>query len=183
LPVIEPWDRLEMPMKHPGLLCLLASTLPLVFLTGCDFSPADAPSEVDEPQAVATTQTADDETSIRHAAAAFSAAFEAGDTTSLGNLYTDDALLLAPGDTIRGRTAIRRYFRPREGGRPFEHQLIADELQVHGDVAIDRGRWIQEFELENGGTNRFSGVYLVVWHRGADGRWRMSYDMWHAPYE
>jgi len=172
-------------MKRPGLLCLFAATLPFVFLTGCDFAPAgDAPSgDEDSSRAVAATQNPDDETSIRQAAAAFSAAFEAGDTTSLGNLYTEDALLLAPGDTVRGRTAIRRYFRPREGGRPFDHQLIADDLQVHGDVAIDRGRWIQEFELDDGGTNRFSGVYLVVWRRGADGRWRMSYDMWHAPYE
>lgn len=172
-------------MKPAVLLFLLAATLPLVSFTGCDYAPSDsAPSESEgSSRAAAATQSADDEASIRDAAAAFSAAFETGDTTSLGNLYTEDALLLAPGDTVRGRTAIRRYFRPREGGRPFDHQLIADDLQVHGDVAIDRGRWIQEFELEDGGTNRFSGVYLVVWRRGADGRWRMSYDMWHAPYE
>ena len=172
-------------MKRPVLLCLFAATLPFVSLTGCEFAPAgEASSENEgEPQAVAAMQSVDDETSIRQAAAAFSAAFEAGDTTSLGNLYTEDALLLAPGDTVRGRTAIRRYFRPREGGRPFDHQLIADDLQVHGDVAVDRGRWIQEFDLEDGGTSRSSGVYLVVWRRAADGRWRMSYDMWHAPYE
>lgn len=172
-------------MKPAVLLFLLAATLPLVSLTGCDYAPSGSapPESKDSSRAAAATQSAEDEASIRHAATAFSAAFETGDTTSLGNLYTEDALLLAPGDTVRGRTAIRRYFRPREGGRPFDHQLIADDLQVHGDVAIDRGRWIQEFELEDGGTNRFSGVYLVVWRRGADGRWRMSYDMWHAPYE
>lgn len=171
-------------MKRKVLCSLLVAVLPVAAVAGCEFAPSgDAASGAAAIPADGTIQRADAASSIRDAAAAFSAAFEAGDTTALGELYTEHALLLAPGDTIRGRDAIRRYFRPREGRRPFDHQLIADDLEVHGDVAIDRGRWIQEFQLEDGGASRTSGVYLVIWRRGADDRWRMSYDMWHAPYE
>ena len=124
------------------------------------------------------------EAAIRAAGAAFSRAFEAGDTTALGGLYTEDALLLAPGDTVRGRAAIRRWFRPREGGNQFTHQLIVDDLSITGDVAVDRGRWVQAFPGEDGEAPReTSGVYLVIWRRGPDGAWRMKYDMWHAPYD
>lgn len=171
-------------MMRNVLSSLVAAMLPVVAIAGCEFAPSgETASEEAALPVEETGELAVAVSSIRDAAAAFSTAFEAGDTTALGELYTENALLLAPGDTIRGRTAIRRYFRPREGGRPFDHQLVADDLEVHGDVAIDRGRWIQEFQLEDGGADRASGVYLVIWRRGTDDRWRMSYDMWHAPYE
>lgn len=147
----------------------------LVLLAGaCQFSPIPEDG---------TTPAADAEAAILDAAAAFSAAFEAGDTTALGDLYTSDALLLAPNDTVRGRAAIRRWFAPREGGDPFDHTLTTDAIDVRGNIAIDRGWWTQEFRREDGTTNASSGVYLVIWRRGADDRWRMSYDMWHAPYD
>ncbi|MGI9039357.1 MAG: YybH family protein [Gemmatimonadota bacterium] len=171
---------------------LVAATSALL-VGACQFSsvPADgttadsvSPGASTSPSTpTSTTATVDAEAAIRGAAAAFSAAFEAGDTTALGELYTTDALLLAPNDTVRGRAAIRRWFAPREGRNPFDHTLTADALEVRGDVAIDRGWWTQEFRREDGTTNGSSGVYLVIWRRGSDGRWRMSYDMWHAPYD
>lgn len=171
-------------MKRTLMSLPFIVALPVLGLASCEFSAAEE-SSADDPAASspAANPSAEAEASIRAAAAAFSDAFERGDTLTLGNLYTEDALLLAPSDTVRGRAAIRRWFRPRDGGRRFEHRLVADDLRVHGNVAIDRGRWIQEFALEDGGTSRASGVYLVVWRRGADDRWRMAYDMWHAPYE
>jgi len=174
----------EKSMMRTAICSLVAAMLPVVAVAGCEFVPSDETASEEAALPVEETgERTDAASSIRDAAAAFSAAFEAGDTTALGELYTENALLLAPGDTIRGRVAIRRYFRPREGGRPFDHQLVADDLEIHGDVAVDRGRWIQTFQLEDGGADSASGVYLVIWRRGADGRWRMSYDMWHDPYE
>jgi uncharacterized protein (TIGR02246 family) len=141
----------------------------------CEFSAVPAEGTAPDRQ--------DAEADLRAAAAAFSAAFEAGDTTALGELYTADALLLAPGDTVRGRAAIRRWFAPREGGNRFDHSLTADAIDIHGNLAIDRGWWTQAIDRDDGTTSVASGVYLVIWRREADGRWRMAYDMWHAPYD
>ena len=157
-----------------------------VFAAGCEFYDTESVrTRADSARAAASPSPAgeDDETAIRAAAAAFSEYFETGDTASLGRLYTEDALLLTPSDTVRGRGAIRRWFRPRQGGNRFEHSLETDDLTILGDVAIDRGRWSQTFTDEAGETRTVSGVYLVTWRRGADGGWRMEYDMWHAPYD
>lgn len=152
------------------------ASVSVLLLGACQFS--SVPDETTSAPA-----KGDAEAAIREAASSFSAAFETGDTTTLGELYTTDALLLAPNDTVRGRPAIRRWFAPRDGRNPFDHTLTADAIEVRGDIAIDRGWWTQELRREDGTINGSSGVYLVIWRRGSDGRWRMSYDMWHAPYD
>ena len=158
--------------------------LAVLLVTGCEFYRADAGQAGERTADGADPASeASDEAAIRAAAAAFSEAFEQGDTVALGQLYTPNALLLAPSDTVRGRADIRRWFRPREGGNRFEHALETADLDIYGDVAIDRGHWSQTFTGEDGTERTVSGVYLVTWRRGADGRWRMEYDMWHAPYD
>lgn len=166
-------------MKHRRMGTLLPLFSSLALSSACEFSGTMQQADEAEPPGAIV----DAEQSIRAAGAAFSEAFESGDTTSLGELYTEDALLLAPGDTVRGRAAIRRWFRPRDGARRFDHALEVADLHVEGDIAIDRGRWVQTLHDEQADPHTASGVYLVVWRRGIDGRWRMQFDMWHAPYE
>lgn len=122
-----------------------------------------------------------DRAQIFAASAAFSAAYVAGDTLALGEVYAEDALLLPPGARVQGRAAIRRYFAPRPGRENLEHSMRAHSVDFYGDTAVDVGTWSNTFRRPQGEPQRAEGTYLIVWVKGADGRWRIRHDMWHRP--
>jgi uncharacterized protein (TIGR02246 family) len=120
---------------------------------------------------------------ISAAARAWSAAFVRGDTATIGDLYTPDAVVLVPGREVRGREAITRFFVSNYPGfRMTSHRMEARELTVHDSIALDLGTWHQSWRRIDGDEERsFSDTYLAVWRRGPDGRWRMQYDMAYVP--
>ena len=122
-----------------------------------------------------------DRAAIADAARAFSAAYEADDSHALGELYTEDAMLLSPNRTVVGREAIRRFFDRDGRTTSVQHELCNRSLRLHGDTAVDVGTWYGEQRAANGAGTEVAGRYLVVWLRGADGRWRMTHDAWHRP--
>lgn len=126
--------------------------------------------------------TADDDRSrILAASTAFSRAYMEGDTAAIRALYTEDAVLLPPERVVRGREAIGRYFTARPGRRNLAHAMRPDDLRIDGDVAVDTGIWTNTWQVGDEEPQSAEGQYLVVWRRGADGRWRIEYDMWHRP--
>ena len=122
-----------------------------------------------------------DSTAISQASRAFSAAFVAGDTAALGELYTEDAVLLPAGRTVTGRDAIKRFFAPREGRTQVAHAMNSESLLLQSDLAIDMGRWSSTTQREGEEPRTASERYLLVWQRQADGSWKMTHDAWHAP--
>lgn len=118
---------------------------------------------------------------IAKASRAFSEAYMAGDTATIRELYTTDALLLPPETDVRGRDAIVRYFAPGPRRRNLAHSMTSDELQISDDRAVDVGTWTNTWSIDGGEPRAASGRYLIVWRRGEDGRWRMEYDVWHRP--
>lgn len=118
---------------------------------------------------------------IAAASRAFSEAYMAGDTATIRELYTTDAMLLPPEADVKGRDAIVRYFGPGPRRRNLDHAMISDDVQVSGDLAVDVGTWTNTWSIDGGEPRTASGRYLVVWRRGEGGRWRMEYDMWHRP--
>jgi ketosteroid isomerase-like protein len=118
---------------------------------------------------------------IAAASRAFSAAFVAGDTAAIRELYTEGAMLLPPERDVRGRDAIARYFAPGPRRRNLEHAMTSDDLGIEGNLAVDMGTWTNRWSLDGGEPRQASGRYLIVWRRGEDDRWRIEYDMWHRP--
>jgi len=129
--------------------------------------------------------SADDDGAARQAIAEagrqFSAAYVAGDTATIGRLYTPDAILLPPGAEIRGRAAITGYFAPSPNRRQLAHAMVSEELVVRGATAIDVGRWSSTWERGDEEPQTAADRYLIVWVRDADGVWRISHDVWHRP--
>lgn len=119
------------------------------------------------------------EANILAASRAFSEAYVNGDMAALQELYTEDAVLLPPGREIRGREAIARYFSPRPDRTNVSHAMTSSELKVVGELAVDVGTWSNTWRNEGEDEQNASERYLVVWRRGADGNWRIEYDMWH----
>lgn len=122
---------------------------------------------------------ADAREAIGAASRAFSAAYVAGDTAAVRELYTFDAVLLPPERDVRGRDAIVRYFAPAPGRETLAHSMSSDDLRVSDDSAIDVGTWRNTWRVGEQPVREASGRYLVVWRRGSDGRWRIEYDVWH----
>ena len=126
-----------------------------------------------------------DEAAVRDTLAAlagrFSRAYEAGDAAAMAALYTDDAVLLPNRATeVVGREAIEAYWALPDGERITAHAITPLAIEVDGDVATDYGTYTVSGEANGEAWGPGLGNYLIVWRRGADGRWRMHLDMWNA---
>lgn len=112
---------------------------------------------------------------------AFSAAYVGNDMNALGQLYTEDAVLLPHGREVRGRVEIQRFFTRKPPYRQVAHSMESANLDLRGDTAIDTGTWHSTVQRGDEPPNAASGAYLVVWVRDDAGAWRIKYDMWHPP--
>jgi len=124
---------------------------------------------------------ASDSARIAEASRAFSDAYVRNDTTALGQVYSDTAVLYPPHREIVGRAAIRRYFAWGAPYRQLEHAMQSERLTITGDIAVDIGRWTSTGQRGTAAPTTASERYLVVWVRESDGEWRILYDMWHQP--
>lgn len=123
-----------------------------------------------------------DSTVIAAAARAFSAAYLRNDTLALADAYADSAIAFPPGRrAVAGPAAIGHLFAWPPGYRQLAHQLTIEHLQIQGDLAVDVGTWNSTGQREGKDPVAASGRYLVTWVRGADGRWKILYDIWQPP--
>lgn len=111
---------------------------------------------------------------------AWAAAFNAGDAAAVGALYTEDAVLMAPGGApIHGRATIEEAL-----SGLFDVlgnlRLVTEDVRPAGDAhVIDMGRIIYELTAADGSKTLFTGNYLVVWLRDEAGIWRLYRDIFN----
>lgn len=120
---------------------------------------------------------------IRAGDEAFVEAFNTGDAAGLAALYTDDAMLMAPGAAaVQGPDAIEGMMAGFFGEGPGP-QLSLDTKNVElmmspgmGHTAVATGSWTM-----NGadGAHLDHGKFMVVWRQTDDG-WKMARDMWNS---
>ncbi len=114
----------------------------------------------------------------------FSDAYRKLDADAVTNLYTDDALYLAPDSDIeRGREKIRANFsgffnsvKTSGGSLAISFQIL--ERRVSGDLAYDVG--IYTLAQKRGGEARSSqGKFVVVARQMKSGEWRFQVDAYN----
>lgn len=109
--------------------------------------------------------------------AALSAAVAAGDANAVVALYTSDAMLMAPNaPSATGHEAIRAAFEGMVEAGIASLSLTTDEIQAHGDVAHEVGRYVLEGK---DGSHLDHGKYIVIWQRAADG-WKLHRDIFNS---
>ena len=110
------------------------------------------------------------------------AAVNRSDAESASQLWTDDAWMMPPNvPTIHGRAAIRAHFADLFARRQFRYTLSQSELQVSGDIALERIEYHVIVSSKNdGSTAEDSGKGLHVYRRHPDGRWLLSADIWNS---
>jgi uncharacterized protein (TIGR02246 family) len=121
------------------------------------------------------TASGDIRSQIESANKQFMAAFQRGNAAAIASLYTAGGQLLpANSDFVRGTDAIRTFWQGALDMGLKEAVLETVEVEVHGDTAIEVGRYKL---LAAGDAAADNGKYIVVWKNEA-GNWRLHRDIW-----
>ena len=109
------------------------------------------------------------------------AAYAIGDAEGVAGQYTEDAILMNPGQpAVVGRQAIAEGFRFFFTYFRGELTQEIEEIEVMGDQAWMRGRMQIETTAKKGGAkNRVQGKYIAIARRDADGVWRFARDIYN----
>jgi uncharacterized protein (TIGR02246 family) len=117
---------------------------------------------------------------IEQVNARFVAAFKAGDAATIASLYTETAKMLPPDATeVVGREAIQMIWQGAISDGVKDLTLKAIDVEACGDLAYEVGSFSMQVPAENNLMATAGGNYLVIWKRGADGRWRLHIDTWN----
>jgi uncharacterized protein (TIGR02246 family) len=119
-------------------------------------------------------------TAIEAANAKFSEVFARGDAAALAALYTADATLLPPGETmLEGSAAIGQYWKKSHDSGVASAKLTTEKVERDGDVAIETGKVELLVRAQGKPEATAHAKYLVVWKLQADGTWKMHRDIWN----
>ena len=106
------------------------------------------------------------------------AATEAADATAMADLYTDDALLLIPGQpTVEGRARIAAQWRDAyaEGFRDL--RIGTPENRRHSDAAASVYLWAARIHQSDGPVTVLRARTLLFLEQ-VDGGWLIAAEMW-----
>ncbi|MCB0486939.1 MAG: DUF4440 domain-containing protein [Cyclobacteriaceae bacterium] len=121
-----------------------------------------------------------DQIAIQKAADRFSDAYVKGDYRTMVSIYTDDAVLMSPGqDMIYGREAIYKFWTRDTTYHQIFHKSKSDKLEIIGNLAFDNGYWYSQAEYGGEKHDLYSGKYLIIWKKNEQGEWQMYHDIWN----
>ena len=151
-------------MKHQ----MIGSAVGLLLMA---FGVACAPAPETE-EGPATVRAAIEETNAR-----FTEAFNQGDTAATAALYTEDAIVLPPGQgMVRGRPAIQESMAADiETNALSGLVLTTSDVRVGGNLAVEVGTYSIQ-----AGAMQDEGKYVVVWKKQEDGSWKLHRDIWNS---
>jgi ketosteroid isomerase-like protein len=97
-------------------------------------------------------------------------------------LYDPDATILPPRRApMHGISAIRAYYASLRDPDVLDLHFVPLSVDVDGDYAIDVEAIAGDVLAARGKPPlHFRGKNLVVWHRQADGSWKILRDMWSS---
>ncbi len=119
-----------------------------------------------------------DEATIRASEEDFQEAIDTRDWAAIAALYTDDAVLMPPGQpTVKGQTGVEAWHAATPEG--VHVQLAVVEISGSGDMAYVHGTYTMTMPAGDT-TATATGKYLEIRNRQADGSWPISVDIFNA---
>ena len=142
----------------------------------------DAPSlEAPWPSQEAGPLSDEDVAAIRAANDAWIQAFRDNDDAALVALYSDDAVIMPPNESvIEGHAAIQAYY-DADAVTVTEHSESILEIDGRDGIAYIRGTSSTVRMGEDGEPVTVSDKYLVILRRQADGSWLFTHEIWNSP--
>jgi uncharacterized protein (TIGR02246 family) len=108
------------------------------------------------------------------------AAVNAGEPNRIAPLYTEDALLI-PGEGVflRGKAEVERYFADALHQSPAAGLVTITPLAVTttGNLGSETGSFEESGTTPTGASFQVTGVYVIIYSRGDDGRWRIAMEV------
>ena len=110
--------------------------------------------------------------------------YAAGEIDPTAEAFAEDCWQMPPHvEPLVGREAVRGFWSQAVAWGQWRFTLETQDVVVSGPVAVERGRYVLEFEAgpsapEGMESNTDRGNYVVMWRRDGDGRWRI---VWDAP--
>ena len=110
--------------------------------------------------------------------AAYLQALKDGNAEGFASLFTEDGVSMFPGVLIKGHQALAQRQRDRLQQAEVTGGTIETlELVGSGDLAMEIGAFSFDIRAKDSGETRtVTGRYLVVWHKQADGSWKIRAD-------
>jgi uncharacterized protein (TIGR02246 family) len=147
---------------------LIALTVVLVVLTACA-------------KTASTGNTPAEQDSVRAVNVAWYRAYNAGDGAAVAALYTDDAVLSAPGaPPARGAAAIRDFYLKDAAQFAASNLVEADDpgsdIGISGNTAW---QWMTYKIRDKSGTTMDTGKSLTVFEK-RNGKWMIVRDTWNS---
>jgi ketosteroid isomerase-like protein len=110
------------------------------------------------------------------------AALRTNDIDTLLGLYTEDATLLPPDDTVKkGLQEIKSFYEllPRSG-QIIDASIVSNSISGTGDTFYEIGEYhLKIRSFENDATHMTTMKYLTVWKYQSDGSIRMFAECWN----
>jgi len=115
----------------------------------------------------------------------FAAALNAKDATAAAALYTEDAVLIPPGEPIvRGRQAIEEYWRTAlDLGGVRDVSVETMDALSSGSLGYETGSFVLTADGPDGEPVIDRGRYVELLRRDPDGTWRSTHGIWNASPE
>jgi uncharacterized protein (TIGR02246 family) len=111
----------------------------------------------------------------------FAAALNAKDPAKAASYYTEDAIMVPPGEAmVQGRAAIEAYWKGAiEAGGARDASVETLDAQSSGDLGFELGSFSLTVNGANGEATTEKGRYIELLKRGADGKWYSYRSIWN----
>ena len=123
-----------------------------------------------------------DITAIEAMSKARAAAFNEGNAADIALHFTDDAILMAPGQPAsQGKDAVQAYYQSVFDTYHTSLTSYYDEVKVDGDLAYGQG-FAEVILTPRAGGEPLSSTakYLNILQRQPDGSWKTTHDIWNS---
>ncbi|AWN42865.1 YybH family protein [Methylobacterium durans] len=105
--------------------------------------------------------------------------FNKGDTTGLGNLFSEDGQVIpAGGSPVRGPQGIAAFFADLQAKGFKDHKITVQDAVEKGDILVLTGRWSLSGPGEGGATQSYGGNWVNVLERRGGG-WSTVLHTWN----
>jgi uncharacterized protein (TIGR02246 family) len=113
---------------------------------------------------------------VERAMQGYAAALRDGTPDRVASWYAADGELLLPGlAALHGRDAIRAFLAPLASATEVASvEITTDLLEVRGATADQWGTYVQVAGERGKAKQTYRGRFAAIWHREADGRWRLK---------
>ena len=129
--------------------------------------------------AVAADATTEARNAIEQANARFTKEFEQHNAAAIAAMYTEDAVVLPPGqEMVKGRPAIEQFWKSTMNAGVKSAVLTTLDVTISGDMAVEVGTVELTIAPEGKPATKSFAKYLVVWKREG-GAWKLHRDTWN----